>query len=97
MHGITPLRLKQLWSQPNQGDAEAPLRQWLRVVRLATWRTPSDVKASFGNASILHDSVVVFNIGGNKYRLVTVILYRAGQVLIRGVYTHAEYDQLDLG
>ena len=59
------------------------------------WAAPSDVKASYGDASILKNSRVVFNIGGNKFRLVVRINYPARIVFIRFVGTHKEYDDID--
>ncbi|MDX9709113.1 MAG: type II toxin-antitoxin system HigB family toxin, partial [Trichloromonas sp.] len=58
-------------------------------------QNPADVKAQFGNASILKDSRVVFNICGNKYRLIVKISYAASIILIRFVGTHKEYDAID--
>ncbi|MGL5095108.1 MAG: type II toxin-antitoxin system HigB family toxin, partial [Planctomycetia bacterium] len=56
------------------------------------WRSWSDVKAEFGSASLV-GNCVVFNIGGNKYRLATRILYRSRKVFVLRVMTHAEYDE----
>jgi mRNA interferase HigB len=76
-------------------QAEQPLEMWYRYVRVADWRTPADVKASFRSADILPDRRVVFNIGGNKYRLVVKIEYDPQVVYIRFMGTHAEYDRID--
>jgi mRNA interferase HigB len=62
----------------------------------ADWAKPSDVKADFGNASILKEGRVVFNIAGNKYRLVVWINYAYRVVYIRFIGTHVQYDQLDV-
>lgn len=59
----------------SHGGAEGPTRAWYRDVLRADWAKPSDVKTQFGNASILQDGPVVFNIAGNKYRLVVWINY----------------------
>lgn len=61
----------------------------------ADWATPADVKVQYGDASILKGSRVVFNICGNKYRLIVKINYPYRVVYIRFAGTHAEYDQLD--
>jgi mRNA interferase HigB len=61
----------------------------------AKWKQPSDVKADFGTASILKEGRVVFNIGGNKYRLVTSINYPYGIVFVKFVGTHEQYDGID--
>jgi len=66
--------LKAFWdNRPGYQDAREPCLAWYRQVVVADWATPSAVKADFGNASILKDGWVVFNIAGNKYRLVVWI------------------------
>lgn len=88
--------LKKYWDQkPGRQDAKEPTLAWYRHVLQADWATPSDVKADFGNASILRDGRVVFNISGNKYRLVAWINYPYRVVSIRFIGTHAEYDSID--
>jgi mRNA interferase HigB len=62
---------------------------------LEDWQTPADVKATYGDASILKGSRVVFNICGNKYRLIAKINFPYRVVYIRFVGTHREYDQVD--
>jgi len=61
----------------------------------ANWASPADVKTAFAKASILKDGRVVFNIAGNKYRLVVWINYTYRVVYIRFIGTHAQYDQID--
>jgi len=65
------------------------------VVKAADWSKPTDMKAMFRSADILANDRVVFNIGGNKYRLVVAVHYRDKRVYIRFVGTHAEYDRID--
>lgn len=93
MRVITKSRLKRFWDEPDFGDSEGPLRAWYTHVskRTVEWRTWGDVKTEFGSASLV-GNCVVFNIGGNKYRLVTRILYRSQKVFILRVMTHSEYD-----
>ena len=69
---------------------------WYRHTLKADWSTPAEVKQDFRNASILKDSRVVFNIAGNKYRLVVWINYPCRVVYIRFIGTHAQYDQIDV-
>lgn len=76
-------------------DAAGPLDDWYKIVRAAGWQTPRDVKLVFGTASFVGD-IVVFNIGGNKYRLAVNVRYRFHAVYIRRVMTHREYDDGDL-
>jgi mRNA interferase HigB len=59
------------------------------------WQSPAHVKASYADASILKSGRVVFNVGGNRFRLVARIDYRSGIVYVRFVGTHAEYDRID--
>jgi mRNA interferase HigB len=87
--------LLDFWNRPGCGDAEQPLRAWFHEVRLADWRTPSDMKEQYRNASILRNNRVVFNIGGNKYRLVVAVNYHARIVFIRFIGNHAEYDRIE--
>ncbi len=68
---------------------------WYREVLQADWAKPTDVKADFRTASILRDGRVVFNLGGNKYRLVVWINFAYRVVYIRFIGTHAEYDEID--
>jgi mRNA interferase HigB len=76
-------------------DARQPLDDWYRIVAKADWRTPHDVKRTFGSASVVGE-VIVFNIAGNKYRLSVNVRYRYHAVYIRRVMTHEEYDAGDL-
>ncbi|NMM25715.1 MAG: type II toxin-antitoxin system HigB family toxin [Glaciimonas sp.] len=76
-------------------DAKTPLLTWHSHVLKANWLEPADVKVDFGNASILKEGRVVFNIAGNKYRLVTSINYPYGIVFIKFIGTHKQYDAID--
>jgi len=87
--------LRAFWMRSGCQDAEQPLRTWAAVVRAAEWSKPTDVKTMFGTADILRGGRVVFDIGGNKYRLVAAIHYRGKRVYIRFVGTHQEYDRID--
>lgn len=71
------------------------MRAWFHEARIADWSTPADIKASYRNASILGNNRVVFNIGGNKYRLVVAVNYRARIVFIRFIGSHVEYDRIN--
>jgi len=93
MHVISRKALQDFWTE--HPAAKKPLTLWYREATAAAWASPADVKAQYGNASIVRECVV-FNIGGNKYRLVTWINYAAQVVLIKGVFTHVEYDERTL-
>jgi mRNA interferase HigB len=81
--------------KPLHTDAHDPVMAWYRQVKQADWATPAAVKRELRNASILKDGRVVFNIAGNKYRIVVWINYRYRVVYIRFIGTHREYDAID--
>ncbi len=94
MRIIARRTLKAFWSVHNQ--AEAPLTAWYVAVSRADWRSPADVKVMFGTSvDFLGDNRVVFDIAGNKYRLVVHVAYPFRTVLVKFVGTHAEYDRID--
>ncbi len=76
-------------------DAEQHLKSWYEVVARFDWQTPNDVKRSFGKVSILKNGRIVFNIKGNRYRLVAKINYQKQTVFILFIGTHGEYDKID--
>ena len=77
-------------------DAEQSTLAWYHYTLKADWHTPVDVKQDFGNASILKNGRVVFNIAGNKYRLIVRINYDYKVVYIRFIGTHVQYDKIDI-
>ena len=87
--------LSAFWTR--HPDAARPLQRWLLIVRNAQWRNPMDCRQTFPAADRVRledgQTVTVFNIKGNSYRLVAAILYPAGLVVVRAVMTHPEYDQ----
>jgi mRNA interferase HigB len=76
-------------------DAREPLMSWYQQVRQADWTSPADVKRDLRSASILKDGRAVFNIAGNKYRVVVWINYPYRVVYIRFIGTHRQYDSID--
>jgi mRNA interferase HigB len=96
MRVIALSTLKAFWRDHTEYlDAEGACLAWYRDTVRADWATPSDVKRQFGNASILRDGRVVFNIAGNKYRLVVWINYPYRVVYVRFIGTHEQYDRID--
>ena len=88
--------LRSFWDGKSAyADSREPTLAWYRHALKADWRSPADVKREFGTASILRDGRVVFNIAGNKYRLVAWINYPYRVVYIRFIGTHAQYDRID--
>lgn len=89
--------LKVFWEeQPRHLDAKEPALAWYRHALQADWSAPAEIKRDFGSASILQDGRVVFNLAGNKYRLVVWINYAYRVVYIRFIGTHAQYDKIDV-
>ena len=90
---ISKARLRQFWESPGNENAEGPLRAWHTHAskKAVAWQLWGDVKADFNSASLV-GNCIVFNIGGNKYRLVTRILFASQKVFILKVMTHKEYD-----
>ena len=93
MRVIARKTLREFWN--NHSDSEDSLKTWFTEAENSQWESPSDIKNKYPNASIIPDNRVVFNIKGNNYRLVVKINYDYGQVFIRFVGTHAEYDKID--
>lgn len=75
--------------------AQKPLDEWFRFVRHPEWENSQDIKRDFASASFLGDNRVVFNIGGNKFRLIVWVNYAAHAVYIKFIGTLAEYDKID--
>ncbi|MDQ6959867.1 MAG: type II toxin-antitoxin system HigB family toxin [Mariprofundaceae bacterium] len=97
MRVIALSTLKAFWeSNPSCTDAIEPTLAWYRHALKADWASPAEVKQDFRNASILKNGRVVFNIAGNKYRLVVWINYAYRVVYIRFIGTHAKYDHIDV-
>lgn len=88
--------LKDFWEQKLCGDSEQSLRLWFSEVKKEKWENSNDVKAKYGNASIIKDNRIVFNIHGNKYRLIVKINYDHQIIFIRFIGTHIEYDNVNV-
>ena len=95
MRVIARKNLRIFWEKAGNRDAEQPLRAWFAEAKKARWKKPQDIKDSYRNASFVGKDRVVFNIGGNKYRLVVKINYAYQVIYVRFVGTHAEYDRID--
>lgn len=76
-------------------DERQALQAWYADAKRAAWHSPADVKRIYRNASIIANNWVVFNIKGNRYRLIVAIDYERLVVYIRFIGTHAEYDRID--
>ena len=95
MRIIARKALKEFYQRPDCLGAKGPLEAWYYETKKAEWKSSMDIKEKYSSASILKGSRVVFNIGGNKYRLVVKINFPAQIVFIRFIGTHKEYDQIN--
>ena len=93
MRVIAKRALRQFWEV--HADAKGPLEAWYAETLKANWATPQQVKAQFGAASILKGGRVVFNIGGNKYRLVVAMDFGRQLCFVKFIGTHLQYDEID--
>lgn len=93
MRVIAKKVLRDFWlSHP---DSEQRLKSWYREAELSAWQGPQDIKREYPSASILNNNRIVFNIRGNKYRLIVRINYAYGILWIRFIGTHAQYDRVN--
>jgi len=93
MHIISKPRLREFWLQ--NSDAEVPLSTWYKQSKKADWKNIAETRKIFSNADSVGECTV-FDIDGNKYRLITKINYKTKIVYIRFVLTHLEYDKYKL-
>jgi mRNA interferase HigB len=93
MRVIAKKILRQFWEE--YPDSEHQLKSWHKETVKADWKNPAEIKAEYSKASILKNSRVVFNICGNRYRLIVEINYLRKWVFIRFIGTHKEYDSID--
>lgn len=75
------------------GDCRKQIDEWIKDVKNSSWQSFNDIKKIYPQASILNENTVIFNIKGNKYRLVTVVVIIAGRVFIEWIGTHEEYNK----
>jgi len=95
MKRIISKKIIRIFWEQRFPDSKEALESWHAEVRAAQWQNPAEIKAQYRNASILKGSRVVFNICGNKYRVIVKINFSASIVYIRFVGTHKEYDAID--
>lgn len=91
MHVISQKMLREFWDR--HADAESPLRAWFGLVKKAEWGGPDEMKELFGAKVDQYRQFTIFDIGGNKYRLIAVINYQNQKVFVRRVLTHKAYDR----
>ncbi|KIC92666.1 type II toxin-antitoxin system HigB family toxin [Flavihumibacter solisilvae] len=93
MRVIAKKVLRDFWER--HSGCEQQLKAWYQEASDAIWKGPKDIKRDYPGASFLADNRVVFNIKGNRYRLIVRISYSYGMVWIRFIGTHADYDRID--
>ncbi len=90
MRIVSTRKLREFWTENKA--AETVLRDWIKTIYLADWKTSADVKKTFNSINIYKDCTI-FDVGGNKYRVIAKVEYQIHIVFIRFVMTHSEYDE----
>lgn len=93
MRVISKRCLIEYWGK--HPDTELPLRDWYHEVNQAHWKSPQEIRARYPSASFVGRNRIVFNIKGNKHRLIVAVAYQFGAVYIKFIGTHAEYSKID--
>jgi len=93
MRIIARRTLRDFWGK--HPTAAGPLKSWYREASHAAWDGPEAVKLRYRHASFLKGNRIIFNIGGNKYRLVVHVNYTFNVLYSRFIGTHAEYDRIN--
>ena len=93
MRVIAKKILRDFWEKHE--DCEQQLKSWFRETQKAEWQNPNQIKSEYPSASILNENRVVFNIKGNKYRLIIKLSYDYQMVWIRFLGTHTDYDKIN--
>jgi mRNA interferase HigB len=94
MRVIAKSTLRAFWEK--HADAEMPLKTWYKITEKADWRDSHEVKKVYSDVSVIGSNRLVFNIKGNKYRLVVYVMFKFRKVFVRFVGTHQEYDRIDV-
>jgi mRNA interferase HigB len=90
MHVISRKALREFWEK--YPDSESSLSRWFKAVKNSDFSTFNDLRSAFPSADKV-DDLIVFDIGGNKYRLIASVHFNRGKVYVRHVLTHSEYDR----
>ena len=95
MRIVSHRKLREFYETPGREDARVALERWYHISLKAKWMSLGEIKADFPSVDYVGNQRYVFNIKGNKYRLVVVVKFIMGYVFIRFVGTHNEYDKMD--
>ncbi len=90
MHIISRKALRDFWE--SYPESQSPLSRWYTIIKKSVFKDFNDLRTTFPSADWV-EGLVVFNVGGNKYRLIAAIHFNRGRVYIRRVLTHEDYDQ----
>ena len=96
MRIISKKTLKDFYEQPRYSDSKSALESWHKEILKLDWSNPNEIKEMYRSASIIGDTKVIFNITGNKYRLIVTINYYAKIVFIKFIGTHKQYDKINI-
>ena len=94
MHVVSHRKLREFYESPGREDAKVALEKWYDDTLQAEWKNFSDLRSDFPSADYVGNQQYVFNIRGNRYRLIVVVKFTIGRVFIRFVGTHEEYDKI---
>jgi mRNA interferase HigB len=97
MRIISKATLKRFWQKESNKDSEQAIKEWHQEALKANWKSPNDVKAQFGNVSVIGNKRLVFNIAGNKYRLIVSANYKYKCLYVCFIGTHKQYDKINAG
>ena len=95
MHVISHRKLKEFYETPGMEDSKVALERWYNITEKAEWHNFAEIKEDFPATDSVGNQHYVFNIKGNKYRLIVVVKFIIGRVFIRFVGTHADYDKIN--
>lgn len=95
MNVVSHKRLKEFYETKGREDAKSALERWYHTALKAEWKNLSELKVDFPSVDYVGNQRYVFNIRGNKYRLVVVVKFTIGYIFVRFVGTHEEYDKID--
>jgi len=96
MRVIAKKTLKDFYENPLYSDSKSSLEAWYKEALKANWNNPNQIKEQYSSTSVVGNNRIVFNIHGNKYRLIVKINYDAKIVFIRFIGTHKQYDSIDV-
>lgn len=95
MRVVSHRRIVEFYEAEGHGDSKSVLERWYDLAEKAEWHNLSDIKADFPQTDYVGNQHYVFNIKGNRYRLVVVVKFTIGHLFVRFVGTHSEYDKID--